>query len=74
MARATREKCQSELLIFGVAKLRLAGADLELPTKKLLAIMAYLALEGSATRAELAALLWDVAEHRARANLRGELY
>ena len=74
MARATRGKQQIELLVFGVAKLRLAGADLELPTKKLLAIMAYLALEGSATRAELAALLWNVADTRARANLRGELY
>ena len=52
----------------------MAGAGVELPTRKLLAIIAYVALEGEASRAELAALLWDASEDRARANLRGELY
>lgn len=47
---------------------------MKLPTRKLLALTAYLALEGSASRAELAALLWEASDDRARANLRSELY
>ncbi len=54
--------------------MRLAGKSVPLPTRKLLALTAYLALEGTASRAELAALLWEASDDRARANLRSELY
>jgi hypothetical protein len=74
VAQATRGQHQIKLLLFGIPELRLAGKNLELLTKKLLALTAYLALEGSATSAELAALLWNVTDDRARASLRGELY
>lgn len=63
-----------ELLLFGPPELRAAGSTVELPTRKLLAIIAYLALEGESSRATLASLLWEASEDRARANLRGELY
>ncbi len=63
-----------ELLLFGPPELRAAGSSVELPTRKLLAIIAYLALEGESSRATLASLLWEASEDRARANLRGELY
>ncbi len=63
-----------ELLLFGSLELRVAGKSVELPTRKLLGLLAYLALEGSASRAELAALLWEADDDRARGNLRGELY
>jgi DNA-binding SARP family transcriptional activator len=74
VARVTRGERSIELLLLGQPELRLGGSKTELPSKKLLALVAYLALEGQATRAELADLLWDVGEERARANLRGELY
>ncbi len=74
MARAIREQRIFELHLLGIPELRLAGNKLELPSKKLLAIVVYLAIQGSATRAELAALLWNTTDERARANLRGELY
>jgi DNA-binding SARP family transcriptional activator len=74
--RPTRESrlAASELLLFGQPVLRMAGKNLEFPSRKLLALLTYLALQGSTSRAELASLLWDAAEDRARANLRGELY
>jgi DNA-binding SARP family transcriptional activator len=74
--RPTRESrlAASELLLFGQPVLRMAGKNLEFPSRKLLALLTYLALQGSTSRAELAGLLWDAAEDRARANLRGELY
>ena len=76
MTRPTRGRrnAQSELLLFGPPELRAAGSPVELPTRKLLAVIAYLALEGESSRATLAALLWESSEERARANLRGELY
>jgi DNA-binding SARP family transcriptional activator len=75
MTRANRERqVATELFLFGTPELRLNGRNLEFPSRKLLALLMYLALQGSTSRAELASLLWDVAEDRARANLRGELY
>jgi DNA-binding SARP family transcriptional activator len=69
-----RRGAQPELLLFGPPEIRAADALIELPTRKLLAVIAYLALEGETSRATLAALLWESTEDRARANLRGELY
>ncbi len=63
-----------QLLLFGPPELRLGERVVVLPTRKLLALLAYLALEGPTTRSRLAELLWDRADDRARANLRGELY
>jgi DNA-binding SARP family transcriptional activator len=76
VTRPTRghRSAQAQLLLFGPPELRAAGSQVELPTRKLLAIIAYVALEGESSRATLAALLWESAEDRARANLRGELY
>jgi DNA-binding SARP family transcriptional activator/tetratricopeptide (TPR) repeat protein len=64
----------AQLLLFGPPELRLENRVVALPTRKLLALLAYLALEGPTTRSRLAELLWDRADERARANLRGELY
>jgi DNA-binding SARP family transcriptional activator len=75
MTRANRERqVATELFLFGVPELRVKGRNLEFPSRKLLALLTYLALQGSTSRAELAGLLWDVSDDRARANLRGELY
>lgn len=52
-----------------------AGADVELPTRKALALLAYLAVAGPATRSRLASLLWsDQGDEDARRNLRQELH
>jgi DNA-binding SARP family transcriptional activator len=69
-----RRGAQPEVLLFGPPEIRAADTAVELPTRKLLAVIAYLALEGETSRATLAALLWESTEERARANLRGELY
>jgi DNA-binding SARP family transcriptional activator len=76
MTRSVRAQrtAHPELLLLGPVELRAAGIKVELPTRKLLAIIAFLALEGESSRATLAALLWEASEDRARANLRGELY
>ena len=62
------------LLLFGQPELRLGEQLVALPTRKLMALLAYLALEGPTARSKLAELLWDATDERARANLRGELY
>jgi DNA-binding SARP family transcriptional activator len=55
--------------------LRLSGATQKLPTKKMLCILAYLALEGATARSKLADLFWsDCTTSDARRNLRRELY
>ncbi len=64
----------AQLLLFGPIELRLENRVVVLPTRKLLALLAYLSLEGPTSRSRLAELLWDRADDRARANLRGELY
>lgn len=52
-----------------------AGREIELPTRKALAVTAYLAVHGPTTRSRLAALLWsDHGEDAARRNLRQELH
>ena len=64
----------ARLLLFGPLELRFENRVVALPTRKLLALLAYLALEGPTARSRLAELLWDAIDERARANLRGELY
>jgi DNA-binding SARP family transcriptional activator len=73
MSTRTREALLVQLL--GVPRLELAGQPLQLPTKRALGIVAYLALEGESSREHLAALLWDETWFpNPRRNLRQELY
>jgi DNA-binding SARP family transcriptional activator len=59
----------------GAARLVLNDQEIKLSFKKVLALMAYLALEGSTPRSKLVALLWsDLDEDSARRNLRRELH
>ncbi len=59
----------------GSARLVLNDQELKLSFKKVLALMAYLALEGSTPRSKLVGLLWsDLDEDSARRNLRRELH
>ncbi|CAG1005149.1 hypothetical protein BURK1_03176 [Burkholderiales bacterium] len=52
-----------------------AGAVVELPTRKALALLAYLAVAGPAARSRIASLLWsDQDDEDARRNLRQELH
>ncbi|MCX7783498.1 MAG: AAA family ATPase [Meiothermus sp.] len=62
------------LLLLGSPELWLGEKRLHLPTRKLLGLLAYLALEGPTPRSTLAALLWEAGDERARANLRNEFY
>lgn len=60
--------------LLGIPALEQAGRRVALPTHKLLALLAYLALEGPTARTKLAGLLWsEQDEAGARANLRREL-
>jgi len=61
------------LKLFGPPEAWVGGELVALPTRKLLILLAYLAIEGSSSREKLAALLWNDREY-ARSNLRGELY
>ncbi|MFC4637330.1 BTAD domain-containing putative transcriptional regulator [Deinococcus hohokamensis] len=64
-----------ELSLLGTARVQRDGAPVTLPTRKALALVAYLALEGPTTRGRLAGLLWDHAdESTARGHLRRELH
>jgi DNA-binding SARP family transcriptional activator len=64
-----------ELRLFGVGTITKAGKVIVLATRKALALIAYLALEGTTTRGKLAWLLWsDLPEEAARNNLRKELF
>jgi DNA-binding SARP family transcriptional activator len=63
-----------ELKLFGPPQVLLEGQAVALPTRKLLAVLAYLAIEGPTSRGRLAELLWEADEERAKGNLRGELY
>jgi DNA-binding SARP family transcriptional activator len=63
------------LLLFGRQEVRLNGSELNVPVRKLLGLIAYLALEGSSSRSRLAGLLWSgLDEASARRNLRQRLY
>lgn len=64
-----------ELRLFGSPGVFLEGFEVALPTKKALALLAYLALEGPTPRGKLADLLWsDLEEDTARKNLRQEFH
>jgi DNA-binding SARP family transcriptional activator len=64
-----------ELRLFGVGTITKASEVIVLATRKALALIAYLALEGTTTRGKLAWLLWsDLPEEAARNNLRKELF
>lgn len=63
-----------ELVVLGAPTVIVDGANVTLPTKKALALVAYLALEGPTPRARLADVLWPSVEpDKARSNLRREL-
>lgn len=67
----------SELFLqfLGSPRVRLGGTAVSLPTKKLLGLLAYLALEGATSRSKLASLFWsENDEESARRNLRRELH
>ncbi len=62
------------LRLLGAPVVELAGRPLALPTRKLLGLLAYLALEGPTSRGKLAGLFWsEQDEATARGNLRREL-
>lgn len=63
------------LRLLGQAGVWLEGGEVRLPTRKALALLAYLALDGPAPRSVLADLLWtELDEDTARKNLRQELH
>lgn len=62
------------LRLLGAPVVEQAGKPLALPTRKLLGLLAYLALEGPTPRGKLAGLFWsEQDEATARSNLRREL-
>ena len=64
-----------EAILLGQASLRHGGLGIALSTRKALAMLAYLALEGRTERARLATLLWtDLDQALALGNLRREVY
>jgi DNA-binding SARP family transcriptional activator/ATP/maltotriose-dependent transcriptional regulator MalT len=64
-----------ELRLLGPPMVFVNGHEVVLPTRKSLALVAYLACEGAQTRAHLAELLWgDLDDEGARKNLRKELF
>ncbi|WP_407542030.1 BTAD domain-containing putative transcriptional regulator (plasmid) [Deinococcus radiomollis] len=66
---------KTEAILLGQASLRHNGLSIALSTRKSLALLAYLALEGRTERARLATLLWTDLDHAlALGNLRREVY
>ena len=64
-----------EITLFGRVALRVNTEPVLMPTRKAVALIAYLALEGETSRSQLAALFWaDLHPDDARRNLRQELY
>ena len=62
------------LYLLGQPRIQVGVSQVRLPTRRALALCAYLALEGPSTRARLISLLWeDHQESAARVNLRQEL-
>lgn len=62
------------LELLGAPCLRVDGAEQRLPSRRLLALLAYLALEGRSSRGRLSTLFWgELDESSARRNLRREL-
>lgn len=66
---------QLQLFLLGVPEVRLEGQPVHLRTRKMLALLAYLAVEGEPRRRDdLAALLWPGSPEKARAALRLALH
>ncbi|PYE54855.1 ATP-binding protein [Deinococcus yavapaiensis] len=64
-----------ELTLLGAPSVKVRGELVKLPTRKALLLLAYVALEGEASRGVLSSMLWPgVDARRARQNLRAELY
>jgi DNA-binding SARP family transcriptional activator len=64
-----------ELRLLGLGSVRLDGRELKFATRKLLALVTYLVLEGETPRSKLADLFWsDNFDDDARRNLRRELH
>ncbi len=64
-----------ELHLFGRPEVHLASTVLNVPVRKLLGLLGYLAVEGAGSRSQLAGLLWtELDESSARRNLRQRLY
>jgi DNA-binding SARP family transcriptional activator len=75
LLRGGSENHVLEARLFGTPSLRLDGREIVVPTKKALGLIAYLAIEGQTSRANLARLFWGgMTEANARRNLRQELY
>lgn len=69
------ESATSFLRLLGPPTVFVNGQEVSLPTRKSLALVAYLCLEGAQTRSHLADLLWgDLDDEGARKNLRKELF
>jgi DNA-binding SARP family transcriptional activator len=68
-------KPKLELQLLGLGSVRLDGRELKFATRKLLALVTYLVLEGETPRSKLADLFWsDNFDDDARRNLRRELH
>ena len=64
-----------DVCFFGKPKVSIDGIPIEMEQKKPQALLLYILFNGSATRDELAELLWcDYAPEKARSNLRNSLY
>ena len=72
----SKAKSIVELYLLGTPKILVEGAPQRLPYKKVMALLAYLAVTSRAhSRAALATLLWgDVDDRRANSSLRNALY
>lgn len=74
VASATPATCPA-LVLFGLPRLERDGGALHVGTRKAMALLALLALDGALTRERLAAMLWpDVDFAAARRNLRREVF
>ncbi len=63
-----------EVRLLGNPEVKVTGSPLRVDTRKAIAILAYLAVEGAASRDHLTALLWpEAAPDRARATFRRTL-
>ncbi len=75
MAQVKVDRAEFEFQLFGQPEFRLNGNELNLSVRKVLALLAYLTIEGSGSRSVLAGLLWtELDEASARRNLRQRLY
>lgn len=75
MTRQPGSHSRLELHLLGPPRLTLDGIEVKLVLKKVLGLMAYLALEGATSRARVVGLFWsNLDEDSARRNLRRELH